>query len=297
MSRPEEISPPEIFYGDVEASKYTANSRIKSIQSQMTSRALELLALPEDETAFVLDIGCGSGLSGELLDDAGHVWVGVDIAPSMLEVALEREVEGDLFLHDIGQGFGFRPGTFDGAISISVIQWLLNADSASHSPPQRLNRFFTTLHSALKNPSRAIFQFYPNSDDQVQMIVTAAQRAGFGGGLVVDYPNSKKARKMYLCLMVGQQEIPKALDGTTDGMEVDGQGQSFGLEKRREEIRNERKRRKDVAGGGGKKGKRGKKEVDAKEWILKKKDLYRTRGKEGVPRDSKYTARKRKTYF
>ena len=32
------------------------------------------------------------------------------------EVALEREVEGDLFLHDIGQGFGFRPGTFDGAI-------------------------------------------------------------------------------------------------------------------------------------------------------------------------------------
>ncbi|OCF36678.1 bud site selection protein [Kwoniella heveanensis BCC8398] len=294
MSRPEEISPPEIFYGDVEASKYTANSRIKSIQSQMTQRALELLALPEDDTAFVLDIGCGSGLSGELLDEAGHVWVGVDIAPSMLEVALEREVEGDLFLHDIGQGFGFRPGTFDGAISISVIQWLLNADSASHSPPQRLNRFFTTLHSALKNPSRAIFQFYPNSDDQVQMIVTAAQRAGFGGGLVVDYPNSKKARKMYLCLMVGQQEIPKALDGTTDGMEVDGQG--LGMEKRREEIRNERKRRKDAAGGG-KKGKRGKTEVDAKEWILKKKDLYRARGKEGVPRDSKYTARKRKTYF
>lgn len=33
-----------------------------------------------------------------------------------LEVALEREVEGDLFLHDIGQGFGFRPGTFDGCI-------------------------------------------------------------------------------------------------------------------------------------------------------------------------------------
>lgn len=33
-----------------------------------------------------------------------------------IEVALEREVEGDLFLHDIGQGFGFRPGSFDGAI-------------------------------------------------------------------------------------------------------------------------------------------------------------------------------------
>lgn len=35
---------------------------------------------------------------------------------SVEEVALEREVEGDLFLQDIGQGFGFRPGSFDGAI-------------------------------------------------------------------------------------------------------------------------------------------------------------------------------------
>ncbi|OCF60525.1 bud site selection protein [Kwoniella mangroviensis CBS 10435] len=292
MSRPEEISPPEIFYGDIEATKYTSNTRVKSIQAQMTRRALELLALPEDETAFVLDIGCGSGLSGELLDEAGHVWVGCDIAPSMLEVALEREVEGDLFLQDIGQGFGFRPGTFDGAISISVIQWLLNADSTSHSPAQRLTRFFTTLHSALKNPSRAIFQFYPSSDDQVQMIVNAAQRAGFGGGLVVDYPNSKKARKMYLCLMVGQQEIPKALNG--DEMEVD-EGASLGMKKRREEILNEKRRRKDSAGG--KKGKKSKKDMVAKEWIMKKKELYRSRGKEGVPNDSKYTARKRKVYF
>lgn len=65
---------------------------------------------------MLLDIGCGSGLSGEILDEDGHIWVGMDISPSMLEVALEREVEGDLFLQDIGQGLGFRPGSFDGAI-------------------------------------------------------------------------------------------------------------------------------------------------------------------------------------
>jgi SAM-dependent methyltransferase len=82
----------------------------------MTDRALELLALGDDEAKFLLDIGCGSGLSGEILDEDGHYWVGVDVSPSMLEVAVEREVEGDLFLQDIGQGFGFRPGTFDGAI-------------------------------------------------------------------------------------------------------------------------------------------------------------------------------------
>ena len=50
----------------------------------MTYRALELLQLPPGETCFLLDIGCGSGLSGEILDEEGYMWVGVDIAPSML---------------------------------------------------------------------------------------------------------------------------------------------------------------------------------------------------------------------
>ena len=86
---------------------------------------------------------------------------------------------------------------------------------------------------------------------------------------MVDYPNSKKARKMYLCLMVGQQDIPQGLEAEHEiGSEArKGQG-----------VRNEKRRRQEA---GGRKGKKGKKDVTAKEWILKKKDLYRTRGKDG----------------
>ena len=54
----------------------------------MTYRAIELLALPEDKSAYILDIGCGSGLSGEVLEDEGHVWVGLDISKSMLGMHL-----------------------------------------------------------------------------------------------------------------------------------------------------------------------------------------------------------------
>jgi len=35
-----------------------------------------------------------------------------------IDVASEREVEGDLFLHDVGQGLFFKPGTFDGCIRL-----------------------------------------------------------------------------------------------------------------------------------------------------------------------------------
>lgn len=52
---------------------------------------------------------------------------GFDISNAMLDVAVEREVEGDLCLHDLGAGMPLRTGTFDGAVSISAVQWLCNA--------------------------------------------------------------------------------------------------------------------------------------------------------------------------
>lgn len=115
----------------------------------MAERAYELLLLPEDEQCLVLDIGCGSGLSGSVLDENGHHWIGIDISKAMLDVALEREVEGELILGDMGEGMPFKAGTFDGAMSISAIQWLCNADKSSHVPHKRLYQFFTTLFSCL----------------------------------------------------------------------------------------------------------------------------------------------------
>ena len=64
-------------------------------------------------------------------------------------MAQEREVEGDLFLHDMGEGLGFKPGIFDGVISISALQWLCNADKKAHHPPRRLYRFFSSLYACM----------------------------------------------------------------------------------------------------------------------------------------------------
>ena len=75
--RPEHQAPPEVYYNEEEAMKYTSNSRIMEIQSSMSERAIELLNLPADQTSLLLDIGCGSGLSGECITDSGHVWIGV----------------------------------------------------------------------------------------------------------------------------------------------------------------------------------------------------------------------------
>ena len=117
----------------------------------------------------------------------------------------------------------------------------------------------------------------------------------------MDYPNSNKAKKVFLVLMVGSGgQVPQGLQGDADGVENE---EKVKFEKRRERA----KARAIVK----------KKNVKGRDWVLKKKEvcdlklcppsrtngcfhclqLYRQRGKEDVPRDSKYTARKRKIRF
>lgn len=272
------------------------STRMMKIQTEMAERAIQLLALPEGRPAYIVDVGTGSGLSGEVLSANGFEWVGVDISASMLGIALEREVEGDLVLADMGQGLTFRAGTFDGCISISALQWLCNADQSDHNPKKRLDRFFTSLYRVLVKGARAVFQFYPENAQQIEMINRSAMRAGFTGGVVVDYPNSTKAKKFFLCLFAGETgsvpSLPQALgvglmgepdsDYDGDDDDADGEGERKTIEVCKPTGRARHQRR--SAG------------ESHKQWIARKKERQRKQGKHVVS-DSKYSGRSRGPKF
>lgn len=75
---------------------------------------------------------------------------------------------------------------------------------------------------------------------------------------MVDYPNSKKAKKVFLCLFVGgggsQQQVPEGLQGGEEGDD------KITFERRRDRERTRAKN-----------GKR--KNVKDRDWILKKKEV------------------------
>jgi 18S rRNA (guanine1575-N7)-methyltransferase len=105
---------------------------------------------------------------------------------------------------------------------------------------------------------------------------------------VVDYPNSTRAKKFFLTLMAGPPvEIPKAKDGSDDEMDEDAEGIQTGSR-----AQNKKKGKKHKENFDGSKG-----HPDSKgrNWVLKKKQLRRDRGHLGVQKDTKYTARKRKS--
>jgi 18S rRNA (guanine1575-N7)-methyltransferase len=80
-------------------------SYCQDVFNRQTLRAVDLLQLPyfkyypfayisADVPSFILDVGCGSGLSGEILtEEGGHMWVGMDIAPSMLGISVFDEFD------------------------------------------------------------------------------------------------------------------------------------------------------------------------------------------------------------
>lgn len=198
----------------------------------------------------------------------------MDISASMLDVALQRDVEGDLMLADIGQGVPFRAGSFDAAISISAIQWLCNAESSEVSPAGRLARFFNGLYASLRRGGRAVCQFYPKNEAQRRMISGAAIKAGFGAGVLEDDPGTKNG-KLYLVLTVGGGDLQGDITGVVKGMS----GVDVVDARRRNRETGKRQERK----GG-------------KAWILRKKEQMERKGKV-VKASSKYTGRKRGPTF
>ena len=116
----------------------------------------------------------------------------------------------------------------------------------------------------------------------------------FSGGLVVDYPNSKKAKKYYLCLFAGEANdifnLPKPKVADHEGAQ---QMMDFSCSEAAEE-------RTTVMFTSGKhtKGKRiiGKNRqrapVKSRQWVLQKKEAAAKKGKASA-NNSKFTARRR----
>jgi 18S rRNA (guanine1575-N7)-methyltransferase len=282
--RPENLGPPEEYYNEEEAAKYAVSSRMATIQTALAERCLDLLGLPEDDECprLLLDIGAGTGISGGILTNAGHHWIGADISRPMLLAALDAEVEGDLLQSDAGLGIALRTGCLDGAVSVSAIQWLCSADNSTQSPVRRLNAFFSSLYAALRHSARAALQFYPDSPQQLELITSSAMRAGFSGGLLVDYPNSAKAKKYFLVLTAGPPakglSAPRPL-GVDDG----GRGNRAAvLNVPRRGAKSQRRKAAEVP--------------SRRDLVIEKKDRRRRQG-HAEREDTKYTGRKRRTKF
>lgn len=96
-------------------------------------RAASALAGQLEKDANLLDVGCGTGYSGEHFFKRGFANLsGCDPNPEMLEIARAREIYRDLWLmRDLSNPFPFEKGHYDVIAAIGVI-------STGAAPPSTL---------------------------------------------------------------------------------------------------------------------------------------------------------------
>ena len=87
------------------------------------ARCAATLAGVADPCSHVLDVGCGTGLSGLALRDSGFTRLdGCDFSPPMLERAAETGVYRRLFEADLNTGLG-TDDAYDHAVAVGVFSF------------------------------------------------------------------------------------------------------------------------------------------------------------------------------
>uniref|UniRef100_M4BI41 Methyltransferase type 11 domain-containing protein n=1 Tax=Hyaloperonospora arabidopsidis (strain Emoy2) TaxID=559515 RepID=M4BI41_HYAAE len=217
------------FYSDKQSSVYTTASNA-SIQKDLTRHALELLqieskplnewtAKDDDDVFLLLELGAGSGLSTR----AAHYWfkdkklavfiLALDISAAMLSLASQSQrLEApasqawtDFYCGNAAQKLPLRSDVLDGAIGISMLQWL---------QPKGLEICFSSLFKQLasSHDTRVVFQVYPSNLAYIAMMEQTALRVGFNRAeTFVSFPHSTTAKKWFFC--VKKRRSVAAMDG------------------------------------------------------------------------------------
>lgn len=199
---PEDYILPEIFYTDERAKHYEQNTRIQKIQREMTLRALEILKI--EPPAIFLDLGCGTGISMEVLRQAGFEGKGIDIADSMLNIA--RQKGFNVYKADFTIEIPFNSNFFDFIISISTLQWIFHGFKPKIIL-EKGNKTATEVYRVLKPGAHAIFQFYPKNNEQLELAGKIFKKAKFQVIKVIDNPKIPKRRKIFLLCFKEENKI------------------------------------------------------------------------------------------
>jgi len=193
---PEDYILPEVYYNEERAKQYDKNTRIRKIQREMSLRALEILE--KKPPALFLDLGCGTGHSMQVILEAGFEGKGIDIADSMLIIAKKGGL--DVYKADFTIKIPFESNIFDFIISISTLQWIFHG----FKPDVILEKGRTTaseIYRVLKPNGRAVIQFYPKNDEQLELAGKIFKKAKFQVTKIIDDPEIPKRRKLFLlCL-------------------------------------------------------------------------------------------------
>lgn len=152
---------------------------------------------------LVLDLGCGTGYSSEMLTLNGFRVVGIDILYDMISLAREKKKsyenfkDLELILADINH-LPFKGNSVDFIISISSYNFIIHGLENFGEKVKLLNDTSKYLHNILKQHGRIVIEFYPQNDNELKRFNQSFLNNGFEGFMVKSNPNQKSGQTFLL---------------------------------------------------------------------------------------------------
>jgi len=103
-------------------------NRLQYIIPEHLRRLLADAAPPGLRLSKVMDLGCGTGLSGQAFRDIADYLAGIDVSSKMLEQARTKKIYDDLFMGDLCEQLQQLPDLFDMFIAADVMVYIGNLE-------------------------------------------------------------------------------------------------------------------------------------------------------------------------
>ncbi|MFX1386181.1 MAG: class I SAM-dependent methyltransferase [Promethearchaeota archaeon] len=201
-------------YIEDKAEEYHSSKWMERNQKRTTSRSIQYLfderlddinvnRIKMGVPSLILDLGCGTGYSSEVLIQNGFRVVGLDILSDMLLKAGEKKKGSkklkrlELILADINF-LPIKANSVDHIISISSYNFVIYGLENYGEKVKLLNDTGKYLNKILKKNGRVVIEFYPKDDQELKMFNKSFINNGFEGFMVKSNPKQKSGQTFLL---------------------------------------------------------------------------------------------------
>ena len=184
---------PNDYFDYNKAKDYETNKTIIKVQLEISKRLEELLNLEKGK--FLLELGCGTGITSKYFLDKKYFIIGLDISTEMLKFANNKGI--DVINADFSN-IPFRNEIFDIIISISSLQWVWG--SSREEVINKYDKIIKEIKRVSKKSTIAGVQFYPNTEKEFDIVTDIFKKNGFRGNIIIDNWKLSKKRKKYIIL-------------------------------------------------------------------------------------------------
>ncbi|MHA1471511.1 MAG: class I SAM-dependent methyltransferase [Promethearchaeota archaeon] len=157
----------------------------------------------KDAPFYVVDLGCGTGFSTEILLERGFKVVGIDVLHDMLSKVktkknyMNNQNNLELILADINS-LPLRSSSINHIISISAYNFITYRAESILEKAKIANKTAKQLYKLLKPDGRIVVEFYPKDGEELEMFTTSFNTNGFNGFVVKQNPKQKSGQTFLL---------------------------------------------------------------------------------------------------